>query len=344
MSHISVVIPVFNGERFIEASLRSALEQTHPPLEVLVVDDGSTDRTRAICEAVGGSRVRLIRQDNRGVARARNAGIELARGDFIAFLDADDEWHPTKLERHLEHLQEAPRVGVSFTRCQYIDEAGEPLGIVQKRSTLERVSLEELLCRCPVWTPSAVMVRRGVLEDVRYKREEAGRSEVCYFDPEMLSIEDTELWYRIALHTPWRFGGIPELLTRYRLNQEGICAKAIQAADEGTRFRRMWDKVKDQVKASAPERFGRLERRIWAYHWRCAGQKALLYGRDDAFALRCVYRALASDWHILAEEPYATGMILAGAHAQAVLPRSALKGARLAAQHLLLRSRLHDRL
>lgn len=97
---VSVVIPCFNAQRFIEQTLRSVLDQSHPPLEILVIDDGSIDRSPTLAESFG-SPVRVIRQPNRGAQIARNRGIEEAQGQWIAFLDADDLWLPTKLERQL---------------------------------------------------------------------------------------------------------------------------------------------------------------------------------------------------------------------------------------------------
>ena len=103
---VSIIIPAYNAERFIARTLASALNQTFKDTEVIVVDDGSTDNTRHIVEAfaAGDRRLRLFSTTNRGVAMARNFGIENARGNYVAFLDADDLWHPTKIERQVETL------------------------------------------------------------------------------------------------------------------------------------------------------------------------------------------------------------------------------------------------
>jgi glycosyltransferase involved in cell wall biosynthesis len=111
---VSCIIPVYNGERFIAAAVESILGQTHSPIDLIVVDDGSTDGTRGALEPFSG-RLRVIAQSNAGHAVARNAGIRQSSGEFVAFLDADDLWHRDKLERQLRRLTEHQELGVSFS-------------------------------------------------------------------------------------------------------------------------------------------------------------------------------------------------------------------------------------
>ena len=129
---VSVIVPAYNAARFLERTLQSALAQSHSALEVIVVDDGSTDDTCAIVEriAAADARVRLVRQANGGVSRARNTGIAHARGSFVAPLDADDLWHPTKLAKQLRCLSGAPGSGVAYCYFAVIDEAD---GVVMPR-------------------------------------------------------------------------------------------------------------------------------------------------------------------------------------------------------------------
>ncbi len=108
------VIPVFNGASFLAEAVDSALGQTHPPLEVIVVDDGSTDDTQGIAERLV-PHIRYIRQENAGAPAARNTGILAARGEFIAFLDSDDLWHPEKLAHHVARFMTRPELAVSLT-------------------------------------------------------------------------------------------------------------------------------------------------------------------------------------------------------------------------------------
>ena len=114
---ISGIVPVYNGERYLRETLDSMLAQTYQPLEVIVVDDGSTDGTPKVVAGYG-DRVRYIYQENSGPAIARNRGIDAARGEFIAFLDADDLWHPEKLMRQMTRFEARQELELSITYVQ----------------------------------------------------------------------------------------------------------------------------------------------------------------------------------------------------------------------------------
>lgn len=116
-SLISCVIPVFNGEKYFKETLDSVLAQTYRPLEVIVVDDGSTDSTPEIAQTYSGS-IKYVRQDNQGVAAAKNTGLGFSRGEFIAILDADDLWHAEKLERQMVKMRQQPEIDLCFTQFQ----------------------------------------------------------------------------------------------------------------------------------------------------------------------------------------------------------------------------------
>src|SRR5258706_6591961 len=111
MSRISVIIPTFNSAALVTAAVDSVLAQTTPPTEILVVDDGSTDDTRQRLAPYAG-RLRYLHQQSKGVAAARNLGLKQATGEFVAFLDADDIWHPRKLERQLTAMTANPDIGL----------------------------------------------------------------------------------------------------------------------------------------------------------------------------------------------------------------------------------------
>jgi glycosyltransferase involved in cell wall biosynthesis len=123
---VTVVIPAYNAEAYIGKALGSALGQTYEPLEIIVVDDGSSDDTSGIVRRAG-SRVRLLRQENLGSGAARNRALAEARGDFVAFLDSDDVWHPRKLEFQIRHLLECREcIGVYCRKVELRQGAPEP--------------------------------------------------------------------------------------------------------------------------------------------------------------------------------------------------------------------------
>lgn len=120
---VSVIIPVRDGARFLREAILSALAQTHPPLEVVVVDDQSRDRSVAVAEDLG---ARVLRSPRRGVSAGRNAGIAVARGDLIALLDADDRWPLDRLGLQVEALRRRPELGFVIGRARMFLEPGTP--------------------------------------------------------------------------------------------------------------------------------------------------------------------------------------------------------------------------
>jgi len=157
-SLISCIVPIFNGERYVREALESILAQTHRPLEIIVADDGSTDGTAAIVVGFG-EQVRYVKQGNKGPATARNLGLSLAKGDFVAFLDADDLWHPEKLERQLARFQDRPELDYCVTHAQNFwvaEMAGEA-----KKYERHRISGS-----LPGYVTGTLMARRALFETV----------------------------------------------------------------------------------------------------------------------------------------------------------------------------------
>jgi glycosyltransferase involved in cell wall biosynthesis len=145
-SLISCIVPVFNGEKYLGEALDSILKQTYRPLEIIVADDGSTDGTTAVTARYG-KQIRYLRQDNAGASTARNFGLNAARGEFVAFLDADDLWHLEKLERQMARFETRPELDLSVTRtCK-------TFGFLNWRKKKRNLSIIVWRNRCPVMLP-----------------------------------------------------------------------------------------------------------------------------------------------------------------------------------------------
>lgn len=159
---VTVVIPCFNQARFLPAAVASVRAQDHPHVECIVVDDGSTDGTAAIASELG---VRVLRQSNRGVSEARNAGLAAAQGDLVVFLDADDELLPNALDREAEVLASDPTAAAVVGRCQAMDDAGLPVPASHVPVDPSNV-YEQWLSRNFVWAPGAAMFRRREIDAI----------------------------------------------------------------------------------------------------------------------------------------------------------------------------------
>ena len=127
----SVVMPMYNVEKYVRQAIASVLAQTYQHFELLCVDDGSTDGTLAIAASFADPRIRIISQENRGLSGARNTGINNSSGLYVAFLDSDDYWDMDKLRSHLEHFRNNARLGVSYSASAFIDDNGRAMGIGQ---------------------------------------------------------------------------------------------------------------------------------------------------------------------------------------------------------------------
>ncbi len=207
MDLISVILPAYNGEATIAETLRSVLAQTHHHLEVLVIDDGSSDHTAAIVEAFPDPRVRLHRFANRGAPVSRNRGIREAAGRYLSFIDADDLWSPDKLEKQLAALEREPQAGVAYSFTVYIDAAGELL----RRGFHEPISgnvLRQLCVRFFLQNGSNALVRREVFERI-------GR-----FDKSFEVCDDYDFYLRAAEH--FQFALVAEDQIFYRVRSGSL--------------------------------------------------------------------------------------------------------------------------
>lgn len=206
---VSVVIPAFNAERWVDETLRSVRAQTHRALEIVVVDDGSRDRTAAIVEAHArlDPRLRLVRQENAGVAAARNRGVAETSAAFVAPVDADDLWAPTKIERQLERFQAlGEATALVYTRYALID-AESRIVHLDRKPAVEGDALAAMCLANVVGNGSGAMMRRRALV-------EAGGYDAGLRAAGAQGCEDYKLYFHIAERH--RFGFVDDWLTGYR--------------------------------------------------------------------------------------------------------------------------------
>ena len=208
---ISVIIPLYNKARFVSRALESVLRQTFADFECILVDDGSTDGSGEIVAGIKDARIRLVRQANGGVSRARNRGIELARHPLIAFLDADDEWLPCFLAESLKLHRQHPEIVASF--ANYRRDGASQAAFADNGCGARVLSDYFAFCLSHnglgMWT-STVMAHRDIL------------LKIGGFPPGRKMGEDLDTWARLAWSGP--IGFLPAELTAYH-DQAGVCVQ-----------------------------------------------------------------------------------------------------------------------
>jgi glycosyltransferase involved in cell wall biosynthesis len=308
----SVIVPVYQVEKYIADTIQSVLNQTYQNFELVIVDDGSSDRSINICQQFQDPRITILRQPNQGVCVARNTGINHATGEYIALLDGDDLWLPEKLEKHIIHLQKNPRVGVNFSRSAFIDEKGKALGIYQMPK-LTKITPASIIRRNPIGNGSAPVIRREVFKAIKYQDKVMGIIKNCYFDPKLAHFEDVECWLRIALLTDWQTEGIPEPLTLYRVNSQGASTNLDKQVED-------LEKVLAKTKEYAPDLIREHGDAAKAYEIRKLARWAVRL-KSASTAVQMAHKALFTYWKMIFEEPKKTLVTLAAAYSLYLLPK-----------------------
>jgi hypothetical protein len=271
---LSIVIPAYNVADYIVSAVESALDQTYRNLEVIVVDDGSTDATSSqlfgLSRRRQDHRLRVVRQHNGGLSAARNRGIREARGEYIGFLDGDDLWHQDKAEAHLAIMDGDQTIGFSYSASEYIEEDGRPTDRLLRPDSM-KPSLHSMILRNHVGNGSTPIVRRSCFEAVGMFRED------------LHSCEDYEMWCRILWMTDAIAVGLPSPLTYYRLRRSSL-------SFDVDRFVSQADLALDIIQSSMRDIPRRLIACARAEHYRIAARKAVLAGRTDR-ARRLLVRA-----------------------------------------------------
>lgn len=182
---VSVVVITYNAAEYVGRAIRSVLQQSWTNLELIVVDDGSTDDTRTVIERFNDNRITYVQQENQGPNTARNHGVRLSQGEFVAFLDADDWWLPDKLSRQVALAGQQQNAGLIYSLAVGVDTAGTEQG--RAKTVINGHAVERLLLgQCIAGSASSVMVRRKTIDTVGM------------FDESLHYAEDWEYWIRIA--------------------------------------------------------------------------------------------------------------------------------------------------
>jgi glycosyltransferase involved in cell wall biosynthesis len=212
---ISIIIPAYKAEKYIEETIRSVIQQTIMDWELIVVDDGSPDNLGEVVKKLQleDSRIQYVRQKNAGVSTARNYGYNLSKGDYIAFLDADDVWLPNNLSLKLEKFAIDKTLGLVHSDTEVIDSFSKRIGEIKQGK--EGYILEDLL----LWNgtcipaPSSILVKREVLE------------KVGGFDKELSTAADQEFFFRVAAQ--YKIGRVSEVTWFYRVHGNNMSSNVL---------------------------------------------------------------------------------------------------------------------
>ncbi|MCW6037046.1 glycosyltransferase [Spirulina subsalsa FACHB-351] len=256
MAIISVIIPAYNAETTIQATAESVLNQSFKDLELIIINDGSTDKTVEVVSSLLDERIHLLSYPNSGPQKSRNRGVEVATGDYLAFLDADDLWTTDKLESQLTALQKNPDCAVAYSWTDFIDEFGNKLPGGQHFRFKDNV-YEQLLLGDFIGSGSNPLIRKDAL------------LAVGPFDESLLGGQDWEMWIRLASKYP--FALVPKTQVFYR-QSIGSWSANLERQERG------YKQVIEKCLATAPERIQKRRKEIIGNRYKFLTFDALAYG------------------------------------------------------------------
>lgn len=209
MPKVSVILPVYNGERFVRESIESVLGQTFTDFELIIINDGSTDGTGEILNSFTDPRIVLIERENRGLVDTLNEGLSFAHGEYVARIDADDVMLPERLAKQVAYLDEHPKVAVLGGWAEIINGAGEVIGSYKYPPTGKGGLRAYILKHNPLIHPTVMYRRDAILRVGGYRQYR--------------HIEDYELWTRVL--AKYRGANLPEIIIKYRVHGGSITSK-----------------------------------------------------------------------------------------------------------------------
>lgn len=244
---ISIILPVYNGEKYIQGAIQSVLEQTYQNLELIIIDDGSTDKTKEVINGFVDERIKYIYQNNKGQAGARNKGLEIAKGDFIGFIDADDIYEKNKLEEQIEIFKQDDSIDVVYNDVLVFSENREDYIL---KSEIEFENSNDfrayVLFRQIVPSPASMLIKRKIISDIR-------------FDENYRYTEDYK--FVIDLASVGKFKYINKVLYKYRRHEKNVTNNHKEQVNcENEIIKKIGcDKIREIIEASS---FEYLEKKI----------------------------------------------------------------------------------
>lgn len=212
---ISVLMPAYNAERYIALAIESILNQTFKDFEFIIVDDGSTDNTPSIIQDFAKKDKRIVpvrHKENLEICRALNTGIELARGKYIARMDADDWSYPNRLEKQYKFMEKHPEVGISGGSMEIINKNGKQIGI--RRYNLTDVEIRKKIFRYSPFSHPLIIIRKNILD------------KTGFYNPNLVYAEDYDLYFRIGKFA--KFDNLDNILLKYRMLKENSTSKRLR--------------------------------------------------------------------------------------------------------------------
>ncbi|HYL36832.1 MAG TPA: glycosyltransferase [Bryobacteraceae bacterium] len=264
---VSVILPAYNVAPFVRAAADSVLSQSWTDLELIAIDDGSSDTTAQELEQIRDARLRLLRRQHQGAAAARNAGLGAARGRYVAFMDGDDRWLEDKLERDIACLDGLPEADLVFSAMRMVDESGRDLG-----RTIRRwqgvLTLRDLLIENMIGSDTVVM-RREVVDRVG-----------C-FDEQLPAGSDYDYWLRVALVRPGNLLGSARVSALYRRRPGQLTGNWEQQLE-------VWQRIMTKMRRACPGAMDEVEHLAGAGFHRA--QAAAAYEQGDTQSAARLFR------------------------------------------------------
>jgi glycosyltransferase involved in cell wall biosynthesis len=306
-------MPIQNDEDTVAAAISSVLVQTFQDFELILVDDGSTDRSMSICRSFADRRIVIVRQPHRGRAAARNTGILHARGNYVALLASHDMWAPDKLVTHIAHLETDPGLGASTSAVILMDEFGKSTGVTQTPKT-GPVTAGDVFCGRVVVNGSAPVFRWEMLIESALPEDAAGRHRV--FDESLRYGEELECWTRLAVTSRFRFEAIDRPLTYSRIAAENSTLGVGRQLD-------LWQEVSDRIAHIAPEFVEACGAEARATELRSLA-RSCVQTRDRALGLTLICEAVSICPAMLWREPLSTTLTFLACLVMRLLPHDNL--------------------